>query len=137
MKAFNLKDALAGAPVRTRDGRKAYVRHHESELELDESERISGYVCTDQGVQFYTWSCIGTFRTSGVRGAGADIVGMFEPEFKHWDLFDPCIEKLQICKSLISGSGVFLEASTRKGLSFRVHLARNYITDPVGTVYTR
>ena len=57
MKPFNLEAALAGEPVKLRSGAKAYIRHHETEVETPYP--LFGFVrSTDVVSPFYfpgTW----------------------------------------------------------------------------------
>lgn len=137
MKKFDLQAALAGAPCRTRAGHKAFVRHREEALYT--TSVLTGYVQSPlNSGKYYTidWDLQG--RVQFTWDANNDIVGMWEPEFKHWDLFDPCVVHLTVVKSYTSDSGLLLQAQTRDSLRvFGVHLAAHLITDPVGTVYTR
>lgn len=136
MKKFDLQAALAGAPCRTRAGRKAFIRHHESELELHANSQILGYIDTVVGWHPYSWTCLGFAGVSG-GGLEADIIGMWEPEFKHWYLFDPCVVSLTVSTGCMGDSYKLLLAETRNGGMYAVHLEDRLITDPVGTVYTR
>lgn len=137
MKKFDLQAALAGAPCRTRDGRKAFVRHQEDVL--FKPPVLNGYVnsITDRAEYVpRSWDLQG--RVLNIRNNSSDIVGMWEFEFKHWDLFDPCVVSLTVVGSCMSDSGLFLQAQTRDSSRvYGVHLAAHLITDPVGTVYTR
>lgn len=80
-----LDKALAGHPVALRDGKKAYVRHCEEDLET--KFPLSGFFILD-GVAY---SC--NWLLNGRRSINAkypeDIVGLWEvpaPIFKHWHL---------------------------------------------------
>ena len=84
MKPFNLKDALAGKAVKLRDGRKAHVRHHETELDVSADYKLLG--------QQLAWSdnrCyVSTTETSD-----RDIIGMY-PEIRDINGFEvPLPEK--------------------------------------------
>lgn len=137
MKKFDLQAALDGAPCRTRDGRKAFVRHYERDLNI--GQVLLGIVQCVPGSQVYVprqWQEGGLVYSKQVRTQ--DIIGMWEPEFKHWDLFDPCIISLTVGTSCKSDSGLLLQAKTRDGsMLHMLHLAAHLITDPAGTVYTR
>lgn len=44
LKPFDLQDALSGKAVMLRDGTKAYVRHHETELPVINHSRLTGFL---------------------------------------------------------------------------------------------
>lgn len=136
MKKFDLQAALVGAPCRTRDGRKAFVRHHERDVHV--GRVLLGIVQCVTGSQVYRsgqWQVHGLVYSNQFRDQ--DIIGMWEPEFEHWDLFDPHIVSLTVGTSCRSESGLLLQAKTRDSAVQLVHLAAHLITDPAGTVYTR
>lgn len=72
LKPFNLQTALNGEPVILRDGTKAYVRHHETELKTHALGRLLGYAEGDAVDAFMTW------RKDGVHAISRyDILGMW------------------------------------------------------------
>ena len=84
---FDLEKALAGQPVVLRDGTKAFVRYHETEL--DTVYPLQGYL---EGADKYataTWKADGHCYSN--LGTESDIVGMWiEPAvFNHWDALEP------------------------------------------------
>ena len=86
---FDIEKALAGEPVMLRNGDKAFVRHHETEL--DALYPLSGYC---EGAEKYvsaTWTEDGhAYSNPGMESDG-DIVSMWiEPAvFNHWDALNP------------------------------------------------
>ena len=91
LKPFSLEKALAGEPVVTRGGHKAYIRHHETLLES--KYPLFGYILRGRDDnEMITWTVDGAFNTDAVEGS-LDIVGMWkEPyEFYRWDLLLPSI----------------------------------------------
>lgn len=86
---FDLEKALAGEPVKLRDGDKAFVRHHETEL--DTLYPLCGYrEGTDKYVSA-TWTADGhSYSNPGARG-DCDIVSMWNESavFNHWDALEP------------------------------------------------
>lgn len=72
LKPFDLQAALSGKAVMLRGGEKAFVRHHETELDTPEGHRLLGYI--DCG-EMVTWCENGDYLT-GVATYAADIIGM-------------------------------------------------------------
>lgn len=73
LKSFNIQDALSGKAVMLRDGTKAFVRHHETELPIDENVCLTGF--TAKG-SLLTWCENGNyFATSS--NTNYDIIGMY------------------------------------------------------------
>lgn len=57
IKPFDLQAALNGEPVMLRDGRKAFVRHHETELNVAVVFRLTGFVLSkDESISPINWS---------------------------------------------------------------------------------
>lgn len=76
LKPFDLEAALKGEPVMLRDGQKAFVRHHETELLVDYSTKMFGYTVRDGGSSFLSsWDVDG--RCFGKHLAHLDIIGMY------------------------------------------------------------
>lgn len=73
LKPFDLQSALAGKAVMLRNGEKAYVRHHETELDVNSDDRLLGY--TERGTP-WSWHIDGRSNTVG-RETGKDIIGMY------------------------------------------------------------
>lgn len=74
---FDLERALAGEPVILRDGRKAYVRHQESELNAGGLGQLVGYVETDKPTM-----AVLSWRMDGLSACTlSSIVGMY-PQYK-------------------------------------------------------
>jgi hypothetical protein len=73
LKPFNLKEALFGKAVMLRNGRKAYVRHHETELDVDKSHKILGYLV---GGSYLAWCEDGVYYAMGA-DSDLDIIGMY------------------------------------------------------------
>ena len=77
IKPFDLKDALAGEPVILRDGKKAFVRHHETSAKFDETHKLWGFVeGGENNIDFYRWSLQGKYVAPNVED-NKDIVGMY------------------------------------------------------------
>lgn len=84
MSKFDLEKALKGEPVVLRDGRKAYVRHRETDLTV--GYPLLGY--TEHG-DIMSWTVKGDAYRSRGGISIYDIVGMWvEPPlvFEYWDL---------------------------------------------------
>lgn len=84
MSKFDLERALAGEPVILRNGLKAYVRHHETELE---TAPLLGFFVRDGSLGIGLWAeCGANYWRIGE--SAYDIVGMWvEPiAFDHWHL---------------------------------------------------
>lgn len=81
---FDLQEALAGQPVVLRNGEKAFVRHHETEVKL--LRPLIGFMCSGDTE---AWSLQGGYLNDFT--SEYDIVGMWiEPAvFNHWDALDP------------------------------------------------
>lgn len=73
MKPFNLEEALTGKAVKLRDGSKAYVRHHETELPVDEDMRLMGFLPDGSMV---SWRVDGYYDSPKYPTDG-DIIGMY------------------------------------------------------------
>lgn len=74
MKQFNLEAALAGAPVKLRDGRKAYVERDEGD---DLTYPLEGYA--DVPVRRNcSWTKGGSYHIE--QQCGADIIGMWDEQ---------------------------------------------------------
>lgn len=73
LKPFNLQEALKGKPVLLREGLKAYVRHHETEISTTAGEVLLGYI---EGIGSWNWCVEGDYNTYGFESKH-DIVGMF------------------------------------------------------------
>lgn len=73
LKPFDLQAALSGKAVMLRDGTKAYVRHHEKELNVVNSKRLLGYAAS--GAQ-RTWCENGSYSTPS-ETLCRDIIGMY------------------------------------------------------------
>ena len=86
---FDLEKALAGQPVVLRNGTKAFVRHHETEL--DTFYPLFGYLEGTDRYDAVTWAADGHSYSTGTGGHADDIVGMWvEPAvFNHWDALEP------------------------------------------------
>src|SRR5690625_789020 len=77
---FDLERALAGDPVILRDGRKAYVRHHEKTLTLRQDGRpLLGYRIYDGLAVEASWGPDGLWLKG--REFPKDIVGMY-PQYR-------------------------------------------------------
>lgn len=76
LKPFDLQAALNGEPVMLRDGKKGFVRHHETELLADYSTAIVGFRLRDDGSALLSsWNVDGRFF--GDKFAHLDIIGMW------------------------------------------------------------
>lgn len=74
---FDLNRSLAGDPVILRDGRKAYVRHQETELNAGGLGQLVGYVETDKPTM-----AVLSWRVDGLNARTlSSIVGMY-PQYK-------------------------------------------------------
>lgn len=73
LKSFDLQEALSGKPVRLRDGAKAYVRYHETELPVAADMRLMGYLLSGSRM---AWCENGDYYMTG-SGADYDIIGMY------------------------------------------------------------
>lgn len=73
LKPFNLPEALAGKAVMLRDGRKAYVRHHETEVLVEEDMRLTGLLL--DGI-WMAWCESGHFYGPDKTNSH-DIIGMY------------------------------------------------------------
>jgi hypothetical protein len=74
LKHFNLEAALNGEPVMLRDGRKAFVRHHETEVMVGDCWQIWG--TTIESPSLIAWSKGGGYYLDGDI-SGLDIIGMW------------------------------------------------------------
>lgn len=75
LKPFDLDSALRGEPVMLRDGSKAFVRHHETELPTEENMRLVGF--TADGIRL-GWCANGSYyATRSTAGDDIDIIGMW------------------------------------------------------------
>lgn len=92
MKPFDLDAALKGAPVRLRDGAKAFVRYHERDLQV--SQRLVGWGMAEKGSPYntpFTWDENGRFWDADTE-APFDIMGMWEEKpltFDYWGAIQP------------------------------------------------
>lgn len=78
LKPFDLEAALRGEPVILRDGSKAFVRHHETELPTGSCWQIWGIGNrTDGRIVFLQWSTSGGYDMDGAV-SDLDIVGMYQ-----------------------------------------------------------
>ena len=86
---FELQKALAGQPVVLRNGAKAYVRHHETEL--SPSYPLQGNMKYRFNHHPVVWTKAGRNYSEPAAVSDYDIVGMWiEPAvFNHWDALDP------------------------------------------------
>lgn len=93
MSKFDLERALKGEPVVLRDGTKAYIRHHETEL--DAADSLIGYKVRGGAVDALQWTESGRYYWDE-EVSSLDIVGMWvEPlVFEHWDLLNEDIKYL-------------------------------------------
>lgn len=94
LKPFDLEKALAGEPVVLRDGTKAYIRHHETQVKT--SYPLIGYVADGKAEgNIMSWTEDGRVFWDR-EGSVGDIDGMWsEPlVFKHWDLLKEDIKFL-------------------------------------------
>lgn len=73
LKPFDLKAALNGEPVMLRNGRKAYVRHHETELDVPANYKLLGYI---EGMGQVAWREEGFYL--GEESHYYDIIGMYQ-----------------------------------------------------------
>lgn len=73
LKPFDLQEALSGEPVLLRNGSKAYVRHHETELSISAYETLIGY---QDNLGLWSWSAKGTYAHTGCESPH-DIIGMY------------------------------------------------------------
>lgn len=95
MSKFDLEKALKGEPVVLRNGLKAYIRHHETQVKT--MFPLIGYVSNGliagKGV---SWTEDGRYYWSDDDKSAYDIVGMWpEPlEFEHWGLLREDIKYL-------------------------------------------
>lgn len=55
LKQFDLQAALNGEAVMLRDGSKAFVRHHETEVEVGDHWRLWGVITTEGGSATPAW----------------------------------------------------------------------------------
>lgn len=77
LKPFDLEAALKGEPVMMRNGKKAFVRHHEAEQPVGTSWSLWGVVSDYDGtVALTTWSKDGAYAIDGGID-GFDIIGMY------------------------------------------------------------
>ena len=72
LKPFSLPEALSGKAVMLRDGGKAYVRHHETELDVPDHNKLVGYC----DASWLVWREDGDYFKKGVRSK-YDIIGMY------------------------------------------------------------
>lgn len=73
MKPFDLQAALSGKAVILRDGRKAFVRHHETKLDASKSHKLLGYLADGD---YFAWCEDGVYL-AGVTTTTGDIIGMW------------------------------------------------------------
>lgn len=72
LKPFDLQEALSGKAVMLRNGDKAFVRHHETELDVAKSHKLLGY---RNGRQM-EWNENGSYLAAQTTSDG-DIIGMY------------------------------------------------------------
>lgn len=72
LKPFDLQAALKGKPVMLRNGQKAFVRHHETELPVGDGCRLLGYTDGDINI---SWCVNGSYLLESEDSA--DIIGMW------------------------------------------------------------
>lgn len=72
LKPFDVQAALIGEPVMLRDGSKAYVRHHETELDVPANYKLLGYI---EGRGQIAWREKGFYL--GEESHYYDIIGMY------------------------------------------------------------
>ncbi|MEG9481270.1 pyruvate kinase [Mannheimia sp. HC-2023] len=87
MKAFDLKKAIAGEPVLTRDNQKGYVKFT-IENDLNKIERLVGIVHNGSLVEVEKWFLNGNVLSDDI--APNDIVGMWEEPRPTVTLTLPC-----------------------------------------------
>lgn len=77
LKPFNLEAALNGEPVMLRDGSKAFVRHYESELLVENGWQLIGFIVRNgEESVFESWDARGRFYGSEQDDEN-DIIGMW------------------------------------------------------------
>lgn len=93
MSKFDLERALAGEPVVLRNGLKAYIRHHETEL--DAAPPLLGFFVRGGSLGLGQWAECGKHYWSDGE-SDYDIVGMWvePPVFEHWGLLRDDIKYL-------------------------------------------
>lgn len=110
LKPFDLQAALSGKAVMLRDGRKAYVRHHETELPVRFDRVLSGFI----GMDSCQWCVNGSSARPGVNYQN-DIIGMY-PETRVINGFEvPAPES----KGLEEGCTYFLALPHTESLFIR------------------
>ncbi len=72
LKPFDLQAALNGEAVMLRNGQKAFVRHHETELPVGDGCRLLGYTDGDINI---SWCVNGSYLLESEDSA--DIIGMW------------------------------------------------------------
>lgn len=88
MKPFDLEKALAGEPVKLRNGYKAYIKYNlEGEPCFDSNFPLQGYFINN-GVVIFSWSLKG--EATSIVGNDLDIVGMWEEPRPRVQLDLPC-----------------------------------------------
>lgn len=88
MKPFDLKKALAGEPVKLRNGMKAYIKYNlEVEPCFDGNFPLQGYFINN-GIIIFSWSLKG--EATSIVGNEIDIVGMWEEPRPRVQLDLPC-----------------------------------------------
>lgn len=77
LKPFDLQAALKGEPVMLRSGEKAYIRHHETELLVENGYQITGFIMRE-GVEsvLESWDTRGRFY-GREQDDENDIIGMY------------------------------------------------------------
>lgn len=77
LKPFDLQAALKGEPVMLRNGNKAFVRHHETEIMVGDHWQIWGVrMIKDGSIELVAWAKDGCYGMDG-DVSGLDIVGMY------------------------------------------------------------
>lgn len=75
LKPFDLQAALNGEAVMLRNGQKAFVRHHETELPVGDGCRLLGYTDGDINI---SWCVNGSYLLESEDSEdSADIIGMW------------------------------------------------------------
>lgn len=74
MKPFNLQEALMGKAVTLRNGSKAYVRHHETELKVVNDWQLQGI---KEDGDLIAWALDGSNSNEKMWYGGDEIIGMY------------------------------------------------------------
>ena len=76
LKPFDLQAALKGEAVMLRNGDKAYIRHHETEMPVLRSWEVWGFRIYKDGIDLMNWAYDGRYYLDGEDGL-LDIIGMW------------------------------------------------------------